>query len=256
MNVEIKDLSFAYDRSGLILDKANLSVEASSSAVILGASGSGKSTLLKIIAGVLTESNAFQLEGSMTINDRDMLEDPDKFIPYRTRGKIGYMFQRPILFDHMTVKDNVALPSKLIKRENKQKLEELMELVGLSEHQNKYPRELSGGMQTRAALARLFSTKPKLLLLDEPFGSLDIGRRTVLYEEFHQLNRLFKTTTILVTHDIFEAMVFSNNICLIGLKGSTSAYKIEDWSKYEEYANVVEKHQKYFSELSEKIKNA
>ncbi|HXA12146.1 MAG TPA: sulfate ABC transporter ATP-binding protein, partial [Mycobacterium sp.] len=180
------------------LDDINFTVPSGSLTALLGPSGSGKSTLLRAIAGLdLPDS------GTVTIDGRDVT----RVSPQR-RG-IGFVFQHYAAFKHMTVRDNVAFGLKIRKRpkaEVNQKVDELLETVGLSGFQTRYPGQLSGGQRQRMALARALAVDPRVLLLDEPFGALDARVREDLRAWLRRLHDEVHVTTVLVTHDQSEAL--------------------------------------------------
>jgi ABC-type proline/glycine betaine transport system ATPase subunit len=130
------------------------------------------------------------------------------------------MFQEASLMPNLNVRDNIAFPQKLRGTKiDSVFIDELLNIVGLFEHQNKFPSELSGGMKTRVSLARAFVTKPEVLLLDEPFSALDISWRYELYEYLELLALQFKTTVILVTHDIQESILLGNKVVILSKGG-------------------------------------
>jgi len=189
------------------LDDVSVRVEAGSLTALLGPSGSGKSTLLRIIAG-LEEPDS----GAVVIND----EEVTAVSPQR-RG-IGFVFQHYAAFKHMTVRDNVAFALKIRKRpkdEIRARVDELLEVVGLSGYQGRYPSQLSGGQRQRMALARALAVEPKVLLLDEPFGALDATVRKELRAWLRRLHDEVHVTTIFVTHDQEEAMDISDQIVVM-----------------------------------------
>jgi ABC-type nitrate/sulfonate/bicarbonate transport system ATPase subunit len=251
--VELERVSFAYEAGSTIFSELSLLVETGSSHAILGASGCGKSTLLKMIAGLLPNAPSSVLNGVIRLGNFDVIKQGPELLNMKRQGKIGYLSQKPVLFDNMSVEQNVAFPTEIIGTYDRAKINSLIEMVGMEEHKKKYPRELSGGMLTRTALARLFSTSPDYLLLDEPFSSLDIARRTILYKQFQNLKTEHSTTTVLVTHDIFEAMVFAPCISLMSRDGKIVPYRVDGWVNDLNYDNVVEKYFADFSKMAEVI---
>jgi ABC-type nitrate/sulfonate/bicarbonate transport system ATPase subunit len=168
------------------------------------------------------------------------------------------MFQDSSLLPHLTVEENIHLPLKLIRETSHCDgiVNEYLEKTGLDSHRNKLPSQLSGGMKTRTALARTFITKPNLLFLDEPFSSLDIVWKNNLYEEVRDLTRLTDTTIVLVTHDIFEAIYFSNIIIVLGdTHRALETVTIEKWSDQESYNDIITKHHKDFIYIKQLIAN-
>src|SRR6266404_2146529 len=189
------------------LDNVDFEVPSGSLTALLGPSGSGKSTLLRAIAGLDQPDT-----GTITINGRDVTR-----VPPQRRG-IGFVFQHYAAFKHMTVRDNVAFGPKIRKRpkaEVKQKVDELLETVGLSGFQTRYPGQLSGGQRQRMALARALAVDPRVLLLDEPFGALDARVREDLRAWLRRLHDEVHVTTIIVTHDQEEAMEVAGQIVVI-----------------------------------------
>src|SRR5689334_16760960 len=180
------------------LDNVDFEVPAGSLTALLGPSGSGKSTLLRAIAGLDQPDT-----GTITINGRDVTQ-----IPPQRRG-IGFVFQHYAAFKHLTVRDNVAFGLKIRKRpkaEIKEKVDNLLEVVGLAGFQGRYPNQLSGGQRQRMALARALAVDPQVLLLDEPFGALDAKVREDLRAWLRRLHDEVHVTTVLVTHVTEEAM--------------------------------------------------
>ena len=189
------------------LDNVSLEIPDGSLTSLLGPSGSGKSTLLRIIAG-LEEPD----QGTVEIHGDDATR-----VPPQRRG-IGFVFQHYAAFKHMTVRDNVAFGMKIRKQPKqrvRERVDELLEVVGLAGYQQRYPNQLSGGQRQRMALARALAVEPSVLLLDEPFGALDAKVRTELREWLRRLHDEVHVTTVLVTHDQEEAMTVSDHIAVM-----------------------------------------
>ena len=189
------------------LDNVDFVVPSGSLTALLGPSGSGKSTLLRTIAG-LDEPDT----GTITINGRDVTH-----VPPQKRG-IGFVFQHYAAFKHLTVRDNVAFGLKIRKKpkgEIKDKVDNLLEVVGLAGFQNRYPNQLSGGQRQRMALARALAVDPEVLLLDEPFGALDAKVREDLRAWLRRLHDEVHVTTVLVTHDQAEALDVADRIAVL-----------------------------------------
>src|ERR1700736_2410684 len=189
------------------LDDINFAVPSGSLTALLGPSGSGKSTLLRVIAGLDVPDS-----GTVTIDGHDVTR-----VPPQRRG-IGFVFQHYAAFKHMTVRDNIAFGPKIRKRpkaEVNQKVDELLETVGLSGFQTRYPGQLSGGQRQRMALARALAVDPRVLLLDEPFGALDAKVREDLRRWLRRLHDEQGVTTVLVTHDQEEAMEVADTIAVM-----------------------------------------
>src|SRR4029077_15674621 len=180
------------------LDNVDFEVPSGSLTALLGPSGSGKSTLLRAIAGLDLPDT-----GTITINGRDVTG-----VPPQRRG-IGFVFQHYAAFKHLTVRDNVAFGLKIRKKpraEIKERVDNLLEVVGLAGFQNRYPNQLSGGQRQRMALARALAVDPEVLLLDEPFGALDAKVREDLRAWLRRLHDEGHGTTVLVSHDHAEAL--------------------------------------------------
>src|ERR1700678_3297418 len=189
------------------LDNVDFEVPAGSLTALLGPSGSGKSTLLRAIAGLDQPDS-----GTITIGDRDVTT-----VPPQRRG-IGFVFQHYAAFKHLTVRDNVAFGLKIRRRpkaEIAEKVDNLLEVVGLSGFQTRYPSQLSGGQRQRMALARALAVNPEVLLLDEPFGALDAKVREDLRAWLRRLHDEVHVTTVLVTHDQAEALDVADRIAVL-----------------------------------------
>lgn len=214
MKITISNLSFGYDENTIVLNNVNLNCNNNHTIALVGASGCGKSTFLRLCCGILPKGKKQNFEGTLLIDD-------DKPADLVKKGQVGFMFQEAALFPNLSVKDNITLPIKLNgKNGSDQLVKELIDKVGLSEYTRYLPSQLSGGMKTRVSLARTFSTKPKLLLLDEPFSGLDIKWKFLLYRELELLISEYKPMVIMVTHDINEALLLSNHIFVFGKKGT------------------------------------
>jgi len=189
------------------LDDVSLDVPEGALTALLGPSGSGKSTLLRVIAGLEAPDQGEVLIGSQEVTHA----------PARTRG-VGFVFQHYAPFKHMTVYDNVGFGLKVRKRpkqEISERVHELLALVRLAGLAERYPSQLSGGQLQRMALARALAVQPEVLLLDEPFGSLDAQVRGELREWLRRLHDEIHVTTIFVTHDQEEAMEVSEEIVVM-----------------------------------------
>ena len=189
------------------LEDVSLDVRDGSLTALLGPSGGGKSTLLRVIAG-LEEPDS----GTVVIDGEDTTA-----VPARKRG-VGFVFQHYAPFKHMTVRDNVAFGLKIRKREKaevEERVTELLELVHLEGFKDRYPSQLSGGQRQRMALARALAVRPKVLLLDEPFGALDATVRKELRAWLRQLHDEMHVTTVFVTHDQEEAMEVAEQIVVL-----------------------------------------
>ena len=197
--------------SQVVLERINSSVEQGEFITIVGASGCGKTTFLNMLLG--TESPS---RGAICIEGKPLAPEPDE--------ARGIVFQRYSVFPHMTVLENVMLSrefeqSKLFSRlfGNKRKqvkteAMEMIEAVGLSHALNKYPHELSGGMQQRLAIAQALIKRPRILLLDEPFGALDPGIRADMHQLVLRLWRRYKLTIFMITHDLKEGFYLGTRL--------------------------------------------
>ena len=190
-----------------VLQSINFSLQEGNVLAILGPSGCGKSTLLKVIAGIVTPT-----DGRIFWNSVDILK-----APAHKRG-IGLMFQNNALFPHMSVHDNIRFGLEMLsisKDEANDRTVDLLELVGLKDYGNRSIDSLSGGESQRVALARVLAPEPKLVLLDEPFNSLDRSLRRSLVDQVFEILRAKKITSIHVTHEGDEASLFSDSILII-----------------------------------------
>jgi sulfate transport system ATP-binding protein len=206
MSIQVRNVSKSFGDFHA-LDDVSVDIDAGELTAVLGPSGGGKSTLLRIVAGLETADH-----GTVFIDGADVTN-----VPARDRG-IGFVFQHYAAFTHMTVWDNVAFGlkvSKTPKARIRERVSELLMLVHLDGLANRYPAELSGGQRQRMALARALAVEPGLLLLDEPFGALDVKVRQELREWLRRLHDEVHTTTIFVTHDQEEAMEISDKIIVI-----------------------------------------
>ena len=174
---------------------------------IVGPSGYGKTTLLKLLAGLERPA-----AGSVRLGAQDV---------HRPSRNVGIVFQQPTLMAWRTVEENVALPLEIAgfeKIEARGRARSLLELVGLDGFESYYPSQLSGGMAQRAALARALVHDPKLLLLDEPFGSLDALTRERMGEELLRIWRASRKTVVLVTHSVSEAVFLADRVLVLGTR--------------------------------------
>ena len=213
-NIKLQEVSFSYERKQNVINKINIDVEKGDVFAIVGASGSGKSTILRIISDILGNKDGNKMEGEISIFGQ-------KPHNYRKAGKLSFMFQSAILMPNLNVKNNIEFP--LILRDikpNNNFVNELLNIVGLIDYKDYSPKELSGGMKTRVALARSFITEPELLLLDEPFSALDLAWRFELYKYLISIKEKFSTTIIMVSHDIQEAILLANKIFVLSYNGS------------------------------------
>lgn len=190
--------------SNHVVDDVSLAVERGAFVAIVGPSGCGKSTLLNMIAGLITPS-----EGHVSVKGEHVTGiNPD--------GGIGFMFAHDALLPWRTTLENVAFGPELKgDKDAKERAREMLRAVDLADAEHKYRSQLSSGMRQRAALARTLVNRPDILLLDEPFGALDAQTRVFVMDEFVKLRDVHQSTTILVTHDLMEAIVLADVIAVM-----------------------------------------
>lgn len=201
--------------SDSVLEHLSVDVSKQSTLSILGKSGCGKTTFLKILAGLESQD-----KGSVHLNGVDISSrSPQK------RG-IVYLYQEPLLFPHLDVFDNIAFGLRIQKvhpDEIRKRVTELVNELGLSSHSQKMPDQLSGGQKQRVAFGRAIIVNPSLLLLDEPFASLDVETRATMQQLFKRLALQFGMTSIFVTHDLKEALLMGDQIAYMKA-GHITAY--------------------------------
>ncbi|HHV26448.1 ABC transporter ATP-binding protein [Anaerosalibacter bizertensis] len=211
--VEIKDISMTYhtlDGETEAIKDINLNIDKGEIVSLVGPSGCGKSTLLSIIAGLIEPS-----KGKVLIKGKEV-KGPTK--------EIGYMFQRDHLFEWRTIIENVLIGLEIqgkVNEENYKYAEKLLDIYGLSDFKEKFPRQLSGGMRQRAALIRTLVVKPDLLLLDEPFSALDYQTRLAIADEIGIILKKEEKTALMVTHDIAEAISMADRVIVLSKRPAT-----------------------------------
>jgi NitT/TauT family transport system ATP-binding protein len=211
--IEIRDLSkYFVPRRGVMVEairRISLSVAAGEFLAIVGPSGCGKSTLLHLVVGLEQPSN-----GTVRIGGAA----PDELV---RRHRLGMAFQDSALLPWLSLQSNLALPFKLAGRDvNRERVQSLIELVGLAGFERARPSQLSGGMRQRAAIARSLCLEPDVLVLDEPFGALDAVTRRRLNIELERIWRDNAITTLLVTHSVEEALFLSDRIIVMESPGA------------------------------------
>ncbi len=183
-----------------VLKNINFEVEDGQIVAIVGPSGCGKSTILNLISGLIKPES-----GIIKVND-----------------KVGYMFQKDNLFEWRTVYKNITLGPEIKKEKiSEQKVDKLLKKYGLYDFKHYYPKELSGGMRQRVALLRTLVLNPSILLLDEPFSSLDYQTKITVQEDIYKIIKEERKTTILVTHDITEAIAMADTVIVLTKRPST-----------------------------------
>ena len=202
--IEGKNVTKVFGETVTALEGANFDIRAGEFISLVGPSGCGKSTLLRLVAGLIEKTS-----GDVKVND-DLVTKP--------RTDIGMMFQKAVLLDWRTAIENVLLPSEMkhrITKEDKDKAMASLELVGLKGFEFHFPKQLSGGMQQRVALARLIQTGADIMLMDEPFGALDEFTRERLNVELMRIVGELKATTLFVTHNIQEAIYLADRVMVM-----------------------------------------
>jgi iron(III) transport system ATP-binding protein len=188
-----------------VLKDVSLVVEEGSVTAILGESGSGKTTLLRVVAGFETVSR-----GTVSIAGR-LVDDGRRSVHAQHRG-VGYVPQEGALFPHLTVAGNIGFG---LPRNERKGIGPMIDLVGLTGLDGRYPNQLSGGQQQRVALARALATRPQVILLDEPFSSLDASMRTTVRRDVSLILKEAGTTSVIVTHDQDEALALADEIAVL-----------------------------------------
>ena len=205
--LRLENISLAYQTETdeiRALSSISFNVEKGEFVAIIGPSGCGKTSILSIIAGLLKPSG-----GKVTLCGEEIKKG---------KNSIGYMLQKDELFPWRTIEENAYLPlevKKLKSADEKKKVNRLLEKYGLWEFRKKYPSQLSGGMRQRAALIRTMASSPDLLLLDEPFSALDYQTRLSVCDDLYEIIKNEKKTTLLVTHDISEALSTADRIIVL-----------------------------------------
>lgn len=202
--IKLKEIRKSYiqqSKTYTVFDNLELDISTEQLTVVLGPSGCGKTTLLRLICGLETA-------------DKGKIEIPDNL-------KLGMMFQEARLMPWLSCRDNVAFGL-----EEDRQVDELLEMVGLTEFSKLYPKQLSGGMQQRTALARTLAQQSRLILMDEPFSALDYFTRQKLQQELLQIKKATGIGILLVTHDIDEALLLADRIVILQNKGRTWALDI------------------------------
>lgn len=203
--LKVENISKIYDTGGVpvqALDDVSFSVEKGEFIAVIGASGSGKSTLLHILGGVDRPTN-----GKVFVNGEDVYEQDEEALAIFRRRQVGLIYQFYNLIPVLTVEENISLPVKLDgKRVNKERLAELLKVLGLVKRRKHLPNQLSGGQQQRVSIGRALINAPAIVLADEPTGNLDTKNAQDIIKLLKNSNRAYKQTIILITHDREVAM--------------------------------------------------
>lgn len=202
--LEINNVTYSYQEQNVIIDGVDWVINKGEFHCLLGKSGCGKTTLLKIASGLL------QPNAGCIILDGKLVTEPS--------DDCGFVFQSPTLLEWKTVIENILLPVALrrkIMAADRERAFHLLELVGLAEYFDRYPLQLSGGQQSRVALARALIQEPSMLFLDEPFAALDAITREELQDDVLRICKLQQTTVLFITHDISEAVYLSDRVAVM-----------------------------------------
>ena len=205
--IRLENCSMAFDDNELVLDKLNLNIDDKEFLTLLGSSGCGKTTTLRIIGGFLTPTS-----GSVYFDGKDITHLP----PHKRQ--INTVFQKYALFPHLNIYDNIAFGlriSKTPKDEIDRRVREMLDVISLNGFEHRNVNELSGGQQQRVAIARALVNQPKVLLLDEPLGALDLRLRKDMQNELKRIQQQMGITFIYVTHDQEEALAMSDTVVVM-----------------------------------------
>lgn len=218
MKLQVKNICKAFTnqkKKKIVLENISFDVDEGQFVTLLGPSGCGKTTMLSIIAGFeKNDSGSVELDGEVVDG-----ANPDR----------AFVFQNYALFPWMTVKENILFPmtqQNVPSNEKKERLEHLLKISKLKGHEELYPHQISGGMKQRTALVRALAGKPKVLLMDEPLGALDLMMRQSLQTEIENIWREEKITALMVTHDVDEAVYLSDKVILMSTNGGEIVYEL------------------------------
>jgi NitT/TauT family transport system ATP-binding protein len=214
--IELIGVAKRYQNTAVALDSISLSVERGEFVTFLGPSGCGKSTLLRLVSGLSPVS-----EGTVRVNG---------MTPENAREMMSFIFQDPTLLPWRTVEQNVGLGPELeyaARELRRERVGQMLELVSLSHVRGRYPRELSGGMKMRVSIARALVSRPRILLMDEPFAALDEMTRDRLNEELLRLYAEQRWTVLFVTHSVAEAVFLSSRIVILAAHPGRVAHELK-----------------------------
>jgi osmoprotectant transport system ATP-binding protein len=231
--ITFEDVSVTFDGGPPALDRVSLVVRQREFLAVVGPSGSGKTTLLRLINRLTDPGSGSVLLKGVDIRSID---------PIELRRRIGYVFQHIGLFPHMSVAENIGITPRLLgldPREIAARVDELLELVRLerTEYRDRYPHQLSGGQRQRVGVARALAAKPKIMLMDEPFGALDPLTRDALGQDYRGMHDRFGLTTVMITHDMLEAVLLADRVAVLRggkviAEGTAQALMAEDQPDY------------------------
>lgn len=209
--IRFENVSKVYENNVVAVDGLNIEIKTGEFLVIIGPSGSGKTTTLKMINRLIHFSTGNLLIDGKAVSDYNIHE---------LRWNIGYVLQQIALFPHLSIEENITLVPEMkgwSKETMKERSEELLTLVGLDPktYAQRKPQQLSGGEQQRVGVIRALAADPEILLMDEPFSALDPISREKLQDDLLEIKRVFKKTTVFVTHDIKEALKLADRICIM-----------------------------------------
>ena len=209
MYLSLENIGFSYPKSEKpTLQGFNLSIQKGECIGLVGASGCGKSTLLRLIAGLEPLET-----GSITL-DAQVLSAPKLSVPPEKRH-IGMVFQNYCLFPHLSVRNNIAYGIRQ-RQHKKERVNEMLALIDMQAHADRYPYQLSGGQQQRVALARSLAPKPKIILMDEPFSNLDTTLKQSVRQEVKAILQAENMTSIIVTHDLQDTEALCDDTVVLG----------------------------------------
>jgi len=247
--------SFERDSNAIMaLAPIDLSVEREEFVALVGPSGCGKSTILNMVAGLLRPSAGRLHYDGRPVNDLNL--------------RVGYMTQRDTLLPWRTVADNIGSPLELSahrtsKSERGDKIDRMIELVGLKGFEKHYPGELSGGMRRRVALARMLVYDPETLLMDEPFGALDAQLKLVMHDEIQRIVGIGRKTVLFVTHDLAEAIALADRVVVFsGRPGRVKTVRTVDLPRPRDVFRIrfaprfTELHEELWDHLQDEVNRA
>jgi osmoprotectant transport system ATP-binding protein len=208
--ISFQNAAKSYGRGRPALDRISLDVREREFVAIVGASGSGKTTLLRLVNRLTDPSSGVvQVEG----------EDVGTADAVALRRRIGYVFQGVGLFPHMTVGENIGVTPRLLGWDTPRIAARITELLGLVRldvaYRERFPQQLSGGERQRVGVARALAAGPRIVLMDEPFGALDLLTRDALGHDYRQLHEALGLTTVMITHDVVEALLLADRIVVM-----------------------------------------